>query len=458
MPKTETILVLDPKDVVVGWRARTELRELQELAESIKADGQLQPIVVAKRGGKYELIAGQRRVQACALLEIGVKALAIETPDEADAIWKQLVENVQRDDFTKMELGEGLQRYKALYEKLHPETVWTATHRGKTKQAIVERESGGDSQNVEPAERFTKHVAAQMKIAETRVKDALLIAKLPEKQKSALKRIANPKQRQRAEHQALSEARKERKAERLRKQAEERQQEREDVGQTESRMDLGNCREVLKHYAGEGLVFDAVLTDPPYGLNWSKIEHSCRASLNAEPTWDDLDVGWVFDVAPLLADDCTVIVFTPAEAIGVYQEVFHEVGLRYRGVLIWWKTNPAPVHRPGNYISAIECIVWATKGKPYFKDWDNAGAEEAHNAFRSPICQGDERLAHETQKPLRVIERLLERHVQEGDYVLDPFMGTGTTLVACKQRGIPSAGIEQDKRIFELAKARVLAL
>lgn len=457
MPKTEHVLVLDPNEIAIGWRARAEMRELQELADSIKSVGQLQPIVVTKNGdNKYELISGERRVQACRVLEQGVKAIVIKTDDAADALWKQLVENVQRNDFTKLELGEGLRRYKALYEELHPETRHGATGRGRPKERLSE----GDNQtDPEPVERFSKHVATEMGIGETRVKEAIKLAiELPEKKKNELRQIADPKKRSRAEHKALAEMRKENRAKRLCERAKQRQEERDAVGQTESRIDLGNCRELLKAYAANGLVFDAVVTDPPYGLDWSHIDHTCRASLNESPTWDDLDVGWVFDVAPLLADDATVVVFTPAEAIGVYQEVFHEVGLKYRGILVWWKTNPAPVHRPGNYISSVELIVWATKGKPYFKEWDNAGVEEAHNAFRSPICQGEERLAHETQKPEAVINRILERHVQEGDFVLDPFMGTATTLVCCKRRGIPCAGIEQDKRIFELAKARVMSL
>jgi ParB-like chromosome segregation protein Spo0J len=457
MPKTEQVLVLNPNEISVGWRARGEMRDLRELADSIEATGQLQPIVVSKNGdGKYELIAGERRLQACKLLEQGVKAIVVKTDDAADALWKQLVENVQRNDFTKLELGEGLRKHKILYEELHPETKHGQTQNLKRGDKMPEV---SESDTSERAERYTKHVASEMGIGETRVKEAIKLATdLPEAKKDEIKAIADPKKRSRAEHKALADMRKENRAKKLRERAKQRQAERDAAGQTESRIDLGNCREILKAYAATGLVFDAVLTDPPYGLDWSHIEHTCRASLNDAPSWDDLDVGWVFDVAPLLADDSVVLVFTPAEAIGVYQEVFYEVGLKYRGPLCWWKTNPAPVHRPGNYISAIEMLVWATKGQPYFKDWENAGVEEAHNAFRSPICQGDERLAHETQKPEAVIERLIERHIQEGDFVLDPFMGTGTTLVCCKRRGIPCAGIEQDPRIFELAKARILAL
>jgi DNA modification methylase len=432
------------------------MRALDELVKSIRDDEQLLPILVSKsKGDRYDLIAGERRTRACRKLGIGVKAIIKQPRDAADALWKQLVENVQRNDFTPLELGEGLRRYKELYQGLHPETKHGAVgRRGSGRGQKVSRKS--DSDTSETAERYTKHVANEMGLSETAVKESIQLAtELPPKRKAELRSIADPKKRQRAERQALSDLRKDRKAKRLQERAKDRA---EEQGEAASRIDLGNCREILQQYAKEGLAFDLVLSDPPYGLHWSKIEHSCRASLNAEPTWDDLDVGWVLDVAPLLAPNSTVVVFTPAEAIGAYQEVFHEVGLKFRGSLFWWKTNPAPVHRPGNYISAVECIVWATKGRPFFREWPNAGTEDAHNAFRSPICQGEERLAHDTQKPLRVIERLLKQHAPDGGSVIDPFMGTGTTIVACKKLSLQSAGIEQDSKFFELAKARIMAL
>ena len=122
MPRSKRVIVLDPEQVHIGWRARVELRALDDLARSIEESGQVQPIAVVKNGQGYELIAGHRRLEACRSLGQGVEAVVIKAVDEADAIWKQLTENVQREDFTKLELGEGLRKHKAVYEKLHPGT------------------------------------------------------------------------------------------------------------------------------------------------------------------------------------------------------------------------------------------------------------------------------------------------------------------------------------------------
>ena len=456
MPRVEKVLVLDPEQVIVGWRARVELRQLDDLASSIEECGQLQPIAVANNGEGYELIAGHRRLEACRKLGQGVKAIVVKTRDEADAIWKQLTENVQRSDFTKLELGEGLRKHKEVFEKLHPETKLGATGGGKGGKGT--KTKADIATKAKPVERFTKHAAAELGISERSVQRAVQLAEeLTPAEKKAINEIADPNKRARAEMQALSGLTKKRKAKALAKRAEARQQAMESEPAQGSRFDLGDNVEVLKLYQGEGLRFELCLTDPPYQLNWSQIALTIRGDLNAAPTWDVLDVGWIFRVVPVLADDATVIAFCPAEAIGIYQEAFHEARLDYRGHLVWHKTNPAPQHRPG-YIQAAEFMVWATRGRPYFKPWDNAGTREAHNVLELAACGGAERLDHPTQKPLLLLDRLLERHAQAGDRVLDPFAGVASTLVAAKARGLVAAGIERDDNYFKLGADRLRAL
>lgn len=123
-------------------------------------------------------------------------------------------------------------------------------------------------------------------------------------------------------------------------------------------------------------------------------------------------------------------------------------------------TNPAPVHRPVyNQAAAGEKIVWLVKpgAAPYFREWKNAGTEEAHNIVRGPICMGDERLAHPAQKPEWLIEKFIKRHASRrlGTRVLDPFAGVGTTPAVCKRLKLPCVGIEKEGKYVELAEARL---
>jgi DNA modification methylase len=119
--------------------------------------------------------------------------------------------------------------------------------------------------------------------------------------------------------------------------------------------------------------------------------------------------------------------------------------------------QPGTVHRPV-YLSSVEAIVWATQGDQYyFAPWENAGAPEVHNFVEGPICQGNERLDHPTQKPEWLVERLLRQHAHAHCTVLDPFCGVGTTLVVSKKMGLSAVGVEKNKTYIESAHLRIMA-
>jgi site-specific DNA-methyltransferase (adenine-specific) len=73
----------------------------------------------------------------------------------------------------------------------------------------------------------------------------------------------------------------------------------------------------------------------------------------------------------------------------------------------------------------------------------------------SPAVSGKEKTEHTTQKPISLMEHLVKIHTNENDLVLDPFMGSGTTGVACKNLNRNFIGIELDKEYFNIAKERI---
>ena len=77
------------------------------------------------------------------------------------------------------------------------------------------------------------------------------------------------------------------------------------------------------------------------------------------------------------------------------------------------------------------------------------------NIFRFPICQGNERTEHPTQKPVKLVVELLKRHSFDSDIILDPFMGSGTTLVAGKMLGRKAIGIEINDRYCKISTERL---
>lgn len=488
----QKILELDPASVKKDWRVRGDgsYGDIQGLADSIQKEGQLQPIAVrySKKVKGYVIIAGLRRTRACKLLGRPVLAMEVKPNDELHTLDMQLAENLLRKDFEVLEVANGLKRRKELYEKAHPETKHGASGGGKKGKGTKRKTEVSESDT--SVHRFTLATATQFGVGETKIKEMLQISELPEDEQEAIAEKESAKDRNKAAREALSKQRKQRKKEKLEAKAQEKEEKRQGKEQEEpeEKPEKGKKSKKAKgkketpkkskkarkkeapevsiiHGAWEDSLeeieegtIDLVLTDPPYGLERNPIGHDEREPINGEdPDWDTLDVSWLEAIMPLLDDDGQVLTFCAVEDIGLFQEAFEQEGLTYRGFLIWYKSNPAPAHR-STYVDSCEAVVWGTKGDKYhFTPFDNAGKAEAHNHRTGPICAGDERSEHPTQKPLWLIEDLLLRHTASVGRVLDPFAGSGTTLVACKKQGRYGIGCEREEDYVEIADLRLKA-
>lgn len=443
---TQRVIEIDPKDISVGWRARKDYGDIGELASSIETLGQVQPIAVRKTKRGYYIISGMRRVRACKKLGCKVKAIVVRGSDEVQRLRMQLEENIKRKGFDQMETGEGLLRLKRVYEREHPETAHGAT-------------GGGRAKNGE-AQRFTLVAASSLGVSETKVSELLGAAKMSPEEKEFVKEASTPRERNKRVAQVRSEKRKQRRLEKLEQQAEEKRATRAAPTKKATKtvaLYKGDCFKLLQKINKASV--DVVLTDPPYGRGRIKLATDI-GSVDDQKLWDTLDLGWVQLVAPLLVNGGHLMAFCPLEMIGFYELAMRACGIDYRGSLVWQKTNPAPVYSDTTWnVGAVEAIVWGTKGKGYFfKPWKNNGAAETHNLLRGPICGGDERLKHPTQKPEWLIKRLLQRVSARKAVVLDPFCGVGTTLAVCKKTGRIGYGIERSAEYVNQAKIRLQAI
>jgi site-specific DNA-methyltransferase (adenine-specific) len=209
--------------------------------------------------------------------------------------------------------------------------------------------------------------------------------------------------------------------------------------------------------------FDLLLTDPPYNskrksyfaLSWQK--HQDR-DFGPWDRADRADYRWLEPVVTRwLKKDAAILIFSPFERLGDYEAVLESLGCTYKTAIVWHKTNGV-VHVPA-YKSACEAIVYAIKGKPFFRRWETQKEFAAHNFIRGPSCMGNERArwGHPTQKPEYLVERLLHRHSQPGAWVLDPFMGVGTVPAVCARTGRNCVGVEADKGYYRKAMERLEA-
>jgi site-specific DNA-methyltransferase (adenine-specific) len=191
----------------------------------------------------------------------------------------------------------------------------------------------------------------------------------------------------------------------------------------------GDCLEVLRGLP-DGSV-DAVVTDPPYGTG--KLETRGAAykvkPQRADFAWDTWDSSWMSGVVA----KCMAI-FVPPKALSA---------MLARGRLLCAVTKQGVCVRNVSPVYRTQPIVLLGKTPVnYRRDW-------------CEFVQAGTRKNHPTEKPLNVMEWLVELTTNEGDIVLDPFMGSGTTGVACVNTGRNFIGIEIDKGYYEIAERRI---
>lgn len=119
--------------------------------------------------------------------------------------------------------------------------------------------------------------------------------------------------------------------------------------------------------------------------------------------------------------------------------------------MTWHKTNPIPNHN-GTYLSDTEYLVFAReKG---VKLYGNYHTKKKYYVTPANV-EDKKKWHHPTIKPLDIIKNLIINSSQQGDTVLDCFMGSGTTGVACKELDRNFIGIEIDENYFNIAKERI---
>lgn len=120
------------------------------------------------------------------------------------------------------------------------------------------------------------------------------------------------------------------------------------------------------------------------------------------------------------------------------------IGFKQIRFVEWIKTNPIPLNQSTNYLTnAREIALLGVKGgKPTFNSKYDKGI------YEFPI-QGGKNRFHPTQKSLPLFEELIRKHSNEGDLVVDPFLGGGTTALACKNTNRNFKGCEIDKKFYD---------
>ena len=223
----------------------------------------------------------------------------------------------------------------------------------------------------------------------------------------------------------------------------------------------GDCLKVLKEIPNNSV--DLVVTDPPYNISGtaSNIElHGKGVNISEFGKWDyefNPDI-FLKEMHRILKKDGQIYIFSSDKLLGKYMDGFTKYGFHYRQLLVWWKDNLMPRIRQFLWRSGTEYILYAGREKTdkstdYTFNWQ--GQNEMKNLITTHILNGKERTEHPTQKPLEIITKLIKVSSNEGDTILDPFLGSGTTMVAARDLRRSCIGIELEKKYCEIAKKRL---
>lgn len=184
---------------------------------------------------------------------------------------------------------------------------------------------------------------------------------------------------------------------------------------------LGDCLDVLP-YLG---TFDALVTDPPYGINITKSNRLAVSRGMGGKTWDDKPID----------DEAISLIRSKAAKQIIWGGNYFQLPPT-RAPLVWDKNNA------GRDFADFEMA------------WTNLDMVARRFIFRPMNMDGGKQ--HPTQKPIQVMQWCIS-YLEGTKTILDPFLGSGTTLVACARLGLQGTGIERDEAYFDIACERVTA-
>ena len=221
-----------------------------------------------------------------------------------------------------------------------------------------------------------------------------------------------------------------------------------------NKIHCADCLEFMKQMPSKSV--HLVLTDPPYGINYDK--------------WDKLDLKWIKETSRILKEDGSIGCFHGWSFVEKVKKELEKYFI-LRNWIIWDRVKGRGAKY--NFVSTREDILWLTKSNDYIFNKQSSNIEKKtkgmglknKDKYRklsniwtdiSPIVPwSKERVSHPTQKPLKLIERIVKISSDENNIVFDPFLGSGTTALACQNLKRNFIGIDISSKYCEIARKRL---
>lgn len=224
----------------------------------------------------------------------------------------------------------------------------------------------------------------------------------------------------------------------------------------------GDCLEIMKDIPDNSI--DLVVTDCPYHIVsggctniprkdepsgiFNRRNTFTQKNAKSGKLFDNNDIkfkDWLPDVYRVLKDGTHCYIMINARNLKELQQEAENVGFKFQNIIIWNKGNATPNRY---YLNSYEMILMLRKGKA--KNINNMGCK---NIVDIKNIRGNK--LHPTEKPVELNELFIKNSSEQGDTILDPFMGVGSCGLACKNTNRNFVGIELDEKYFNIAKERI---
>jgi site-specific DNA-methyltransferase (adenine-specific) len=210
----------------------------------------------------------------------------------------------------------------------------------------------------------------------------------------------------------------------------------------------GDCLDVMDYLIEQGIKVDAIITDPPYGMNYDRHIKEKRH----DKIKNDISLYWLPEALSklnnLLSDDSPIFMFCSYHNIDIFKKEFEKV-FKLRNILVWDKRGMGMGDLKTTFGATYELILYGNKGRVELngeRDRDVIYSNRTGNNL------------HPTQKPQDIIQYMIKKTTNVNDLIFDGFAGSFTTCVAAEQLNRRSIGIELEKKYCDIGIKRLNSL
>jgi site-specific DNA-methyltransferase (adenine-specific) len=219
-----------------------------------------------------------------------------------------------------------------------------------------------------------------------------------------------------------------------------------DTTEYKNKVIQGDCLQVMKGIPDKSV--DCIITDPPYGMKYQSAMRT--ATPQFKKIENDNNIDWfpefIKECYRVLKDNSHIYIFCNDYNISKFRDLQEQAGFKNKRTLVWVKNNHTSGDLLGDYANKTEFINYAQKGRRLLN-----GGRDTNVLNFSRVSK----LEHPTQKPVDLNEYLIKKSTNENDIILDPFAGSGTTGVACKNLNRNYILIEKEPEYIDIINKRL---